>query len=197
MTNWNWKFYGIQFRIFFPRVLTMFCQAVRITFSSCSCLDLAVSPCVSCRSHVWKVFLPNHLKSQKNEMPDTKIKYFRHVTESGHTLTHLWGSCCHGMKRSGLLVAGHYSSYITTQSNPTRLKPRKCLRDWPTLTTNRPLTSPVCLQHSAALGCILQRRPWFCCVSDRTIWRGAAGLSALAPRHRCHPADSDTFAVGQ
>lgn len=35
------------------------------------------------------------------------------VPDAGHTLTHLWGSCCHGMKRSDLLVAGHYSSYIT------------------------------------------------------------------------------------
>lgn len=85
----------------------------------------------------------------------------------------------------------------TDKSNPSITKE---MFAWLTdLCTNSPLTCPVWLQLSAALGCILQRRPWFCCVADRTIWRGAAGLSALAPRHsqRCHPADSGTFAVGQ
>ncbi len=67
------------------------------------------------------------------------------------------------------------------------------------LCTSGPLTCPVCVQLSAALGWILRQRPRFCCVADRTIWKGAAGLSALAPRHgqRCHPADLGPFALSR
>lgn len=122
MTNWNWKYYGIQFRTFFPRVLTMFCQAVRITFSSCSCLDLAVSPCVSCRSHVWKVFLPNHLKSQTNEMPDDKVLQtcYRVWTHTNSPLGQLlswyetvWPPCCWSLFQL---------YHNTVKSNPIKTK---------------------------------------------------------------------------
>lgn len=118
-TNWKRHFHGTQLRTLFSSVLTMLCQAVRMTFTSCSCLDLTASPCMSCRSHVWSHKVFQQITS--TQCPTKQRTSDMSQSVCGSSLIHLWGHCCHGMKQSGILVAGHYSSKITIQSNPTRV----------------------------------------------------------------------------
>lgn len=48
-----------------------------------------------------------------------------------------------------------------------------------TVCTYRPVTSPWCLQLCAALGCVLQQRPQFCCVSQNNVERCCWLLAAV------------------
>lgn len=47
-----------------------------------------------------------------------------------------------------------------------------------TVCTYRPVTSPSCVQLGAALGCVLQPRPRFCCVSQNNVERCCCWLLA-------------------
>lgn len=113
-----------------PQVLTMFCQALRITLSSSSCLDLVLSPCVSRHGHFLegKRLIPikraRSTRSERHSVPDADR-------------SHLGGGCRHGRPRSEceLSVAAHRSGSIAAQRN-----------------THRPVTSPRPLP--AAPGCI-------------------------------------------
>lgn len=166
----------------------MFCQAVRITFSSSSCLELTESATLPCCSHISKVTLITltHTHTQTNPTQSSLD-----ITQlDTRELTSAPGMLVNAL--SSLLLVIIDASYSPVQ-------PRKYVRFWPTLCTCRPSTSLVCLWLSASLGGVLQRKPRFCCVSHRTVWSAVAGLIALVARHsqRCHPADTGTFVVCQ
>lgn len=91
------------------------------------------------------------------------------MLHSGHPITHLSCWCDRTTEMCLLLVCGHDFTYIFKPVRPEEILAWPCA----------PVTSPSCLQLGAALGCVLQQRSRFCCVSQNNVERCCWLLAAV------------------
>lgn len=158
----------------------MFCQALRITLSSSSSLDLVVSPCVSRHGHIVEGKGDLFKKQNKTVKRSTQ----RHSVPDADW-SHLGGGRHHGRQRSEskLSVTAHRSGRVTThREDPGGGEHTQACDLAPSIHSSSrvhfcsqpEITHTPCPREPP----LPLHPPAFCCaVSTRTMRRGAAGLS--------------------